>query len=369
MSRAQPGGFAALFRDYRRYAGARLWLALAIMLLAAIAEGFGLLMIVPLASFAIGRGASDVFRVLPWVAGMSAKERFSIALLLFVAAMAARSVLLFARDLQTSRLGNGYEASLRLRAAASLAERGWPFAAKIALPGMQSLLLNDVPRAGQAVAELQHLAVSAAMLIVQLALTALLAPVLTLVAVAMLALGALASAGWTKKGVRSGAAIVQSMEDSASAGFRLHAGLKAALAQGTVPAFLDEYHSSLRRNADRFIAYARDYSAARQLGMFGAAIAAAVLLFVGVRVLEMPFAVLVATLVLFARMTGPALSLQQSIQQIAASAPAFAAIQERLGSLREPRESSRASRPLPWSELRVDRAAFEHRPGLGLTNA
>ena len=369
MSRAQSSGFAALFHDYRRYAGARLWLALAIMLLAAIAEGFGLLMIVPLASFAIGRGEASILRIVPWAAGMSPGERFSIALLLFVAAMAARSVLLFARDLQISRLSNGFEASLRLRAAATLARRGWPFAAKIGQPGMQSLLLNDVPRAVQAVVDLQQFAVSAAMLLVQLILTAVLTPVLTLIAVAILDFGALASSRWTRRGVRSGVAIVESMEDSASAGFRLHAGLKAALAQGTVPAFLTEYGSSLRTNAAQFVNYARDYSAARQLGMFGAALAAAVLLFVGVRVLAMPFAVLITALVLFARMTGPALNLQQSVQQIAASAPAFAAIEARIGELCDPPAHNGLPQPLAWTELRLDQAAFEHEAGLGLRNA
>lgn len=366
MSRAQSSGFAALFQDYRCYAGARLWLALALMLLAAVAEGFGLLMIVPLASFAIGRDASDVFRILSWAARIAPDERFSIALLLFVGAMAARSILLFARDLRTARLSNGYEADLRLRAAATLAQRGWPFAAKVGQSGMQSLLLNDIPRAVQGVVDMQQFAVSAAMLIVQLILTTILAPVLTAIAIAILAFGAFASAGWMRRGVRSGVAIVESMEDSASTGFRLHTGLKAALAQGTVPAFLAEYGSTLRTSADQFVHYARDYSSARQLGMFGAAVAAAALLFVGVRVLAMPFAVLVATLVLFARMAGPALNLQQSVQQIAASAPAFAAIESRIGTLRHPPEPGAAARPPRWTELRLDRAAFEHQPDLGL---
>ena len=58
MSRAE-GGVAALLNDYRRYAGARLWLALALMLLGAMAEGLGIVMLVPLAAVAIGgdRGA------------------------------------------------------------------------------------------------------------------------------------------------------------------------------------------------------------------------------------------------------------------------------------------------------------------------
>lgn len=366
MSRAHSSGFAALFHDYREYAGAQLWLALGIMLFGALAEGFGLLMIVPLASFAIGRGGMDVLQVLPWAARISLHARFAIALLLFIAAMAARSLLLFARDVQTARLTNGYEASVRLRAASTLAHRGWPFAAKVGQAGMQSLLLNDVPRAGQAVADLQQFAVSGAMLVVQLILTAVLAPVLTAIAVAILALGALASGRWTRRGVESGVAIVERMESSASAGFRLHSGLKAALAQGSVAAFLDEYSASLRTSAAQFVRYARDYSAARQAGMFGAAVAAAILLFVGVRVLAMPFAVLVAVLVLFARMTGPALTLQQSVQRIAACAPAFAAIEARIGKLGQSAARGESPQPLPWSELRLDDGGFDHGSGLGL---
>src|SRR4051794_20359464 len=126
MSRAQPSGTAALLRDYRRFAGPRLWFALLLMLLGAVAEGFGLLMIVPLASIAIG-SSQPLFTHFASAAGaVTPDQRFAFALALFVAAMAARSLLLHFRDIETARLHAGYEASLRLRAAAALARRGWP---------------------------------------------------------------------------------------------------------------------------------------------------------------------------------------------------------------------------------------------------
>lgn len=362
-------GFSALLKDYRRYAGARLWLLLAVMLLGAVAEGFGLLMIVPLASVAIGGGDSAVLRYAPWAAALSADQRFAVALVLFISAMAARSLLLFVRDLQLAALNTGYEASLRLRATATLARRGWPFAARIGQAGMQSLLLNDVPRAGQAVAFLQQAAVASAMLIVQLILTAWLAPVLTAIALGFLLVGALVSTRWTRRGVRSGIAISQAMEESASSGFRLHAGLKAALAQGTVGSFLDEYRSTLAGSTAQVVGNVRDNSAAWQLAALGSAVAAAALLFVGVRMLEMPFAVLIASLILFARMSGPAQSLQQSIQLAAAMVPAFPAIERRLGGLEHPPEFAEPAEPLDWRLLQLDDVAFEHPGGLGLERA
>jgi ATP-binding cassette subfamily C protein len=365
MSRAQPSGVAALLSDYRHFAGRRLWLGLALMLLGALAEGFGLLMIVPLASIAIN-GDASALHYAPWVARWSSDQRFLGALALFVAAMAARSALLFMRDVLLARLAAQYEVSLRLRAAATLASRGWPFASGIGQAGMQSLLLNDVPRAAQATSYMQQIAVGATMLLVQLMLTFLLSPVLTLVAIAFLAAGSLISLRYTRRGVRSGLAISGTMEESAGSGFRLHAGLKAALAQGTVPAFLGEYRSTLGNAAAQFTRFARDYSFAGQLAAFGAAVVAAVLLLLGARVLALPFPVLIASLVLFARMSGPAQLLQASVVRTAAYAPAFAAVERRLGQLGSAAEAKPAGAPLDWTEIRLDGVGFDHGNGLGV---
>jgi ATP-binding cassette subfamily C protein len=369
MSRAQTSGVAALFRDFRQFAGRRLWSALALMLLGAVAEGFGLLMIVPLATIALGQGTGSLGRFALWVDRIPSDQRFFTALALFVGAMATRSALLFVRDVQLARLQAGYEASLRLRAAATLAQRGWSFASRVGLAGMQSLLLTDVTRAATAVGQSQLAAVAFVMLTVQLLLALLLSPTLALLALAILLLGSMAAVRWTRRGVRSGIAMVEQFEQSTSSGFRLHAGLKAALAQGTVPQFIHEYDGSLKRVAREVVGTARDLSWTRQLAGLAAALAAALLLFVGVRVLALPFPVLIASLALFARMMGPAQLLQQSVQRAAAFAPSFAAIEKRLGQL----EAASNAEPVPdrieWKKLRIDSLTFEHEPGLGVRDA
>jgi ATP-binding cassette subfamily C protein len=367
LGRAQPSGSAALLSDYRRFAGHRLWLALALMILGAVAEGFGLLMIVPLASIAIG--GDNATGYMRWIGGWSADLKFMSALALFVGAMAARSLLLFGRDVLLARLGFEYEANLRLRLAATLAARGWTFASRIGQAGMQSLLLTDVPRSAVAVRHLQNLAVGAIMLLVQLTLTFILSPALTLVAIAFLAIAFLLSLRFARRGVSSGFAMRDAMEDSTEGGFRLHAGLKAALAQGTAPAFMAEYAASLQWAVGKFTEFARDFSLSRQLAAFGAALAAAALLLVGVKLLALPFPVLIASLVLFARMSGPAQQLQSSALQAAAYAPAFAAIEHRLGAL-EWRPPPRAPvAPLDWERLEFNQVGFDHQPGLGIEQA
>jgi ATP-binding cassette subfamily C protein len=150
----------------------------------------------------------------------------------------------------------------------------------------------------------------------------------------------------------------------------MHAGLKAALAQGTVAQFLGEYRSSLNAAKVEAIRFVDDLARARSLGFLGSAVAAALLLFVGVRLLALPLPVLIAALVLFARMSGPVQSLQQAVQNIAAYAPAFTAIERRVGPLVETAAAAPRSIPrLDWHELRVEQASFMHAPGLGIAHA
>ncbi|HEY6662853.1 MAG TPA: ABC transporter ATP-binding protein [Sphingomicrobium sp.] len=364
MSRG--GGISALLDDYRTFAGARLWLALGLMLLGAFAEGFGILMLVPLAAIAIGSSAPPgLARLAEW---LPADQRFLAVLALFLAAMGARSLLLYWRERELARLQAGYEASLRLRAAATLARRGWAFAGNIGQAGMQALLLTDVPRAALAVAHAQSFATGLILLAVQLLLALLLSPALAAIALTILVLGYALAARFTRRSVMSGIALTERSEESTGTGFRLHAGLKAALAQGTAAQFLAEYRASLARQQGETVRFAGDLAAARQFAAFGAAAAAALILFVGVRLLHLPFAILVPSLVLFARMVAPAQMLQQSAQYIAAYSASFAAVIRRLGPLEGPGGAAAGTaQPLDWRELRLDQASVRHASGLGLT--
>ena len=113
--------------------------------------------------------------------------------------------------------------------------------------------------------------------------------------------------------------------------------------------------------------FSRDLNRARQLAGFAAAIAAALLLFVEVRLLALPFPILIAALALFARMVPPAQVIQQSMQYVATYAQSFAAIQRRLGTLQAKATAEGSAEPPDWRELRLDQVAFDHQPGHGLS--
>lgn len=365
-----PSSLNLLIRDFIHSAGARLWLVFALMVLGAVAEGFGLLMIVPLAAAAMGQASA-----LPsWIASpldaLSGESRFAAALTLFLAAMTARSLILMVRDSTRSRVQADYQASLQLRSAAALASNGWSDSARLGQAQVQSLLLNDVPRAANAVLYALDIALSAILLTVQLGLVGLLSAKLALAAVAILAPAFIALRLLAPRLVRRGEDLSESAELSTAAGQRLHSGLKAAIAQGTVPQFIAEYRRSLDHYAGLTADFARDLAVSRQMTALASAFAAAFLLYVGARILDLPFPILLTALVLFARMAAPAAGLVQSAQSAIAAAPAFAAIVNRVGSVSAvpPRAAARPD-PLDWKAVQVRRATFRHGSGGGIEGA
>lgn len=342
-----------------------------LMVGSAVAEGLGILMIVPLVAVAVG-GAQlpeELSALGTLIGDRSNQERLFIAIALFLTAMTIRSLILYARDTFLAALQIGHETSLQIRAAATLADRGWAFASQVGQAGMQSLLLTDVYRAALAVHFGQQATVALVMLLVQFALTALLSPPMALLALTVILLAYGSSFHWTRKGRRTGFELSEAYEDSTAAGFRLHAGLKAALAQGTVPQFLAEYEKALSQLVRRSIGIARDSAMARAGAGVAAAVAASLLLVVGVQVLKLEFFLLVPLLILFARMSGPAQTLQQALQLGAVSVPGFAAVEQRLGILSASALiRPQRPRPLQWQELRLDGVSYEHQPGLGLND-
>lgn len=373
MSAASTASAArALFQDYRAFAGPRLPLALLLMAAGAIAEGFGILMIVPLMAFAVD-AASLPARIQPLLAiagGLSRDQRFLVAIAIFVAAMSARAALLYARDMLLVRLQAEHEASMQLRAAATLASRGWPFAARIGQAGMQALLLGDLNRAALAVTLGQQAAVAIIMLLVQLGLALFLSPGMAAIALGLILAGYAASWRWVRKGDRTGATLSAAFDQSTAAGFRLHAGLKSALAQGTVAQFLREYRSSLANVVESWRGIARDSALLRASAGLASAIAASGLLLIGVQLFHLPFALLIALLVVFARMSGPAQSFQQSLQSGAVAASAFTAVEQRIGPLpRHLEQVVRTPRSLDWRRLELVSVAYRHHGESGLADA
>jgi ATP-binding cassette subfamily C protein len=330
----------------------------------ALAEGFGIAALVPLLAVAADSAeAPQPLRGLIEGGFVPQHLLFWGALGVFLAAMLARALMLYLRDQASNRLTEGYEASLKLRTASALAAAGWQRAASIGQGGLHSALLTDIPRCAAAVHYWQNAIVSGTVLAVQFGLAAILSPTMALITLVLIVAALASSWRWLGKGARGGAAISQSSERSSAAAVRLEAGLKAALAQGTVAAFLREYGATLQELTSVSVAVVRENIRLRALASIAAALYAALLLVIGHLYLELAFPLLLALLILFARMSGPAQLLQQSLQQLAGYSPAFASIVNRVGEPVEAPKEDPGVEPIDWAILTIDQVSFQHSGG------
>lgn len=362
VTMAGPSPTRRLFDDVRRQVGRPLGVAAVLMAVGALAEGLGLLTILPLLALANpGKPVPAGLR------GLNAHaDLFVVLLALFVATMMLRALILLYRDKAVARLESDYDVSLRLRAAATLAARGWPFAAGVGQAGMQTLLANDVPRTTLALHQGLAAATAGFMLIVQLGVAASLSLPMAAGALVLLSLGVPSLIALSRSSRLTGEGITESQEESAHAAFTFHAGLKAAMAQERVGEFLRAYQAILARLRAFYVGYASDMARSRARHAVAAAVAAAAVIGVG-HALHLELARLVALLILFARMSGPAQALQQSLVGIAAYSASFAAIEARLGRLTDPPLAEvDDGEALDWQTLECRAIALHRGVGSGL---
>ena len=354
--------FRALLTDVRSVAGHELGASAALTLAGALAEGAGLLMLLPMLSLLSnrhGRVAERLGTIVPPHLLLPA------ILALFLLVMAARAAILLARDRSVARLENTYDVSLRLRVAVTLADRGWPAAALLGQAGMQNLLASAIPRSVTAVHFAIQLATAAFLLVIQMLLAAWLSWPLALAALAILALGVPWLIALTRLGEASGEQMASGQHESTRAAYEFHAALKVALAQGAVADFIDAYRAQLVSLAGHYFGYASAMARSRATHSIGAAVAGALIVGAGYALaIDLPR--LIALLLLFSRMSGPAQGLQQALGSLASYLPSFTHIAAALDDLSPLHALPPPAAPLEWKAIDATGLALDRDGGGGL---
>jgi ATP-binding cassette subfamily C protein len=120
---------------------------------------------------------------------------------------------------------------------------------------------------------------------------------------------------------------------------QLLGGLKLSFAQNMQPAFVDEYSHLVRDQKSRNYVFLRRHSAVYAALTLAAALAGALLLFIGYA-LGTPIPALLAAFAILARMNGAAVSFIQATVQLANNAPAHADLMELFEELEGERRAS-----------------------------
>ena len=333
MAQSSIGASALAFlKAFVGFARWRAATATLLMVLGAVFEGMGLLMLVPVLDVVAapdgGRGVGGRFSraLLAPLEGYGRTERLLALLGLFVLLMVARSLVLAARDRTINRLRLEFVEAIRLRLIDHLAAAPWQDVVRLKHVRIVQALSVELRQIGDASNAAMRGAVAVVMLFGYCALAVALAPLAGLLAVACTLAAILLGHSHLKRARRLGTAIVQAQMGMTDSALVFLSGLKLATAQGLQGQFVKEYEAASSGATRDQLQFLGHQTRLANLTSTASAFMAAATLSAGIVVFNLDPAVLITLLLLLSRMNAPAMTLQQSAQEALHCLPAFDAV-------------------------------------------
>ena len=326
-------GFAKQARrflgDFAAFAGKDAVTGAALAFIAAGFESIGLVLLVPLLSVVTATGGSSGWthrtaeHVLELTGAQSRNAQLSVLLGLFAILIVVRAIVVARRDQTLMQLQRNFVEHVRAQIARKLAAAPWPVVSRLQHARVTHMMSGDIQRIGSSALFVVQLSTSLVLTSFQIAIAILLAPALAGMALVLIAVGAIGSFLMIGRAHAIGARLSRSNIALTHETTQFLGGLKLAAGQNRQADFVDEFETSLAAVKDQQLAFIRQQAAGRRTATIITGLAGALIVFVGLTVLDTPPPVLIATLLIFARISGPVMQISQSMQQFAHTLPAY----------------------------------------------
>lgn len=348
------GAFAGFVGDIVAFAGRRRLAGLALLaMLAAAAEGAGLLLLIPILHLLGLTGPA---------AGDGGAVGLDGALALYVVLVAAAALVLAARGIAVGAMRSDYGDDLRRRLHDALLRMEWRAYARLAGAEATHAMTGEVARAAQGVDFLLRAAGWAVEIPVLLAVALRLSPVLTAASLGLAAVCLLLARPLDRRVHALGREVGQASK-------ALYGDLADDLAGMRVIRGLGVEAERARRFAGRMLAvrrsqaaHQRDAGLARAATQAVTALAAAMAVWFAVRVLALPLPDTLVLMIAFARLLSAGLRIQEAWRTVLHALPAHQAAMALLARCREAAEPDAAAEAPPaLSEaIRLEGVAFRY---------
>ena len=350
-----------------RFSGRRGVAAALLVGLGTVLEGFGILLLVPLLTILFdartAAGASPAGGLTAWLpADLGPVGRLALLLSLFAVLMLVRALILWRRDALLGHLQVAFVEEQRATLARRLGAARWPTLARLGHGRVTHLMGGDIQRIGGGVQFLFQIGVAVVVLAGQAVVAALLSPELALIALALMLAGAIVMSALVQKSSDIGRLVTHANLALMTSVGHFLGGIKVAMSQNIQRHFVDHFERELAVAADQQTGFLRQQALLRGLwSLLGAAIGGVTIL-VGFGLLHLPAPVLIAILIILARISGPASQIQLGVQQIVYSLAAWDAVtamdRELADAASPPRD--RAGPAWPPGPIRMEKVAFRH---------
>ncbi len=318
---------AGLLRALHRYLGRRMWTTSALVLLAAFAEGIGLVALAPLLAAATGEGEGRWWRAIEAALGRAGIETADGRLLAIVAGFALllllRGILIRWRDLRLASHNLGFADRLRLEVIGALARAPWQRVPAARRSDIEHAIHSDIRRVQAGSLQALRAVASLSLALAQTVAALIISWQLALVSLAALMLVAVPLVPRILRARKLGLDATQYGRRTHDVLARFLSGLKLYKAHGREAAFVADYDDTLQAMRGRSFAFAAAQADVAFLTQLGASIVLAGVALAGLLWLELPFAVIGLFVVIFARLAQQAFAMVQGAQAYGHMLPAF----------------------------------------------
>lgn len=324
-----PIAFSAYWRDFAGQAGARLWLAVAVLVLIGVLEGSGLLLLVPLLS-ALGLGsagqvggfAGSAAALLP---RDGAPSTLALILAFFVTVKAGQAGLRAWSGTLNLQLETDFVCFLRDRFYRAMMASGWLFLTRQRFSDLSQALLGELPMVGHGTRQLLSLLSVAILAVVQIVIAFSFSPAMTSLALASGAIVGLGLRRFRQRSLTLGHLGHGKRAEMAAAVTEHLAGLKIAKSHGRETQHFTHFQRAMNDIAAHTMRLQR---VGALMGIWleaGAVVALSLFVWLAVEVRHVNTAPLLILVFVFTRLLSHVTLLQNLWHQVTEALPSFAA--------------------------------------------
>lgn len=336
----------AYVRNFLDYVGWRA-LVLALLILAgALLEGIGIVLLIPFivlltdldASVGIDAKSKMTQSMLDILAAVGLEQTITQVigvLIAFVFLAVLRGFVLWQRDILSASLTLSFVDQTRIRLFRALSSAPWSTVSYLRHAAVQHVITSDISRISAGSELMIRGSISLLFFLAYLVLAIVLSFKLTILVLAFLAIAALLLRPLQSRARKLGEDMSRLGESVYEVLGSFMSGLKLAKSINAEGQFVDEFERNVNALRQSQIRFSRDQVGARILFQTSGYLVVSCVVAIGLFVTQTPLPVLIALIVIFSRLSGPFLAIQQSFQSIAQMLPAFATYESLLVSLEQ----------------------------------
>ncbi|MBH5323156.1 ABC transporter ATP-binding protein [Aurantiacibacter sediminis] len=353
MAGKPSGGLRALLGAILSFAGPRLPATIAVVALAAVLEGVGLVLLLPVAEtvFSQGSGSEGGLsgNLLSWLSNVGADTPLEQLLVMgsaFLLLIILRALVLMKRDVMMMQLAQGFVDHIRRGFFDRLAHADWPVIKRFRKSQLLNSITTNIGRLAVTMQFLSNGLVLSMMSLAYLVAAFVVSPVLGVALLGMIALGLVFAVIWMRRSHRLGRNLNRASRGVMHETTRFLEGMKAAKAARAEAELAERFAQSIAETRAISVQFVMQQSRLRNAVQVIAACFALIVLLVGFGIVGLSGGELLVMAAIVLRLAPNLVATFGGLQSIAHALPAFESIRALEAELDEAHRPWRSSAPL-----------------------